>query len=79
MENLTQATAHDILRRALRNLDKEGFDIVAHTHDEILVECNEDEFDARATRMREIMCEPPEWAPDLPLKVDECVPATRYS
>lgn len=79
VENLTQATAHDILRRALRKLDKEGFDIVAHTHDEILVECIEDEFDACATRMREIMCEPPEWAPDLPLKVDECVPATRYS
>jgi DNA polymerase len=79
VENLTQATAHDILRLALRRLDKEGFDVVAHTHDEILVECREDEFEVQAARMREIMCEPPNWATDLPLKVDECVPATRYS
>jgi len=53
--------------------------VIAHTHDEILVECAEGEFDAKAARMREIMCEAPAWAPDLPLKVDECSPATRYS
>jgi DNA polymerase len=78
-ENITQATAHDILRLSLRRLDQEGFDVIAHTHDEILVECAEGEFDAKAARMREIMCEAPAWAPDLPLKVDECSPATRYS
>jgi DNA polymerase len=79
VENQTQATAHDILRLALRRLDDEGIEVVAHTHDEILVECKEDDFDRVAARMREIMCEPPAWAPDLPLKVDECVPAKRYS
>ena len=78
-ENITQATAHDILRLSLRRLDQEGFDVIAHTHDEILVECAEAEFDTKAARMREIMCESPPWAPDLPLKVDECSPATRYS
>ena len=79
VENATQATAHDILRLALRRLERERISIVAHTHDEILVECFEDDFDRVAAKMREIMCEPPSWAPDLPLKVDECVPAKRYS
>ena len=75
----TQATAHDILRLALRRLDSEGFFVVAHTHDEILVECDEDDFDRASARMRQIMCEPPSWAPDLPLKVDNCTPMRRYS
>jgi len=79
VENQTQATAHDILRLSLRRLDREGFDVIAHTHDEILVECDESDFDRVSARMRQIMCEPPVWAPDLPLKVDECVPAKRYS
>jgi DNA polymerase len=79
VENATQATAHDILRLALRRLEREHISVVAHTHDEILVECSEDDFDRVSARMREIMCEPPSWAPDLPLKVDECVPAKRYS
>jgi DNA polymerase len=79
VENITQAAAHDVLRLSLRRLDIEGIEVVAHTHDEILAECDEDQFDRVAARMREIMCDPPAWAPDLPLKVDVCVPAKRYS
>ena len=79
VQSPTQATAHDILRLALRRLDSEKFYVVAHTHDEVLIECDEDDFDHASARVQQIMCEPPDWAPNLPLKVDTCVPAKRYS
>lgn len=61
-ENLCQASANDILRYALRQLD----DVVLHIHDEIVVECDED----REDEMRRVMCTPPVWAEGLPLNVE---------
>ena len=51
VENITQATANDILRHALRLLD----DVVLHVHDEVVVECADD----RAAEVERVMCEPP--------------------
>jgi DNA polymerase len=71
-ENITQATANDILRNALRQLD----DVVLHVHDEIVVETDKPEVvDAALER---IMCSPPAWANGLPLGV-EINTMTRYS
>ena len=71
-ENITQATANDILRHALRQLD----DVVLHVHDEIVVETDKPEVvDAALER---IMCSPPAWANGLPLGV-EINTMTRYS
>ena len=71
-ENITQATANDILRNALRQLD----DVVLHVHDEIVVETDKPEVvDAALER---IMCSPPAWADGLPLGV-EINTMTRYS
>ena len=64
-ENLTQATAHDILREALRKLP----DVVAHIHDEILVECDKDAADETLAEMKKVMTTPPAWAAGLPLAV----------
>ena len=69
-ENITQATANDILRYALRKLDARGLDTVLHVHDEIVVECHEQDADAVQKTMTDIMCSPPDWAQSLPLGVE---------
>lgn len=65
-ENVTQATANDILRHSLRQLDG----VIAHVHDEIVVECPESQADAVIAEMQRVMCTPPAWAEGLPLKID---------
>ena len=66
-ENITQATANDILRHALRQLD----DVVLHVHDEIVLETDQ------PTDLERIMSTPPAWAEGLPLAA-EVQTMTRY-
>jgi len=73
-ENITQAAAHDVLRHSLRQLDG----VVAHVHDEIVVECPASDAEAVAAHMHQIMCTPPAWAAGLPLGA-EGVTTARYS
>ena len=61
-ENICQAVANDLLRHSLRQLD----DVVLTVHDEIVIETASPDVDA----LRQVMCTPPTWAPDLPLNVD---------
>lgn len=77
-ENVVQATANDLLRHALRRLDAEGFDVIGHVHDEIIVECDAVDADRVSARMHEIMCEAPEWAQGLPLAAEGDV-TVRYA
>ena len=63
VENITQATANDLLRVALRRIP----DIVLHCHDEVVVECPEADGERVAAEVERVMCEPPEWAAGLPL------------
>ena len=74
-ENVTQATAADILRHALRRLDALGEDVVLHVHDEIV--CETDDPDRTLENMQRVMCTPPNWAGGLPLGVEAHV-ARRY-
>jgi DNA polymerase len=66
-ENITQATANDILRNALRQLD----DVVLHVHDEVVIETD------KPIDLERIMCSPPAWAEGLPLAA-EVKTMTRY-
>jgi DNA polymerase len=67
-ENVTQATAHDILRHSLTVLDAYKHDVILHVHDEIVIETAEP---ARAAAdLERIMCSPPGWATGLPLAVE---------
>jgi DNA polymerase len=74
-ENVTQATANDILRYALRSLDADGFEPVLHVHDEIVLETADPV--AAEEAMQRAMCTPPAWAADLPLGI-ETTTMTRY-
>jgi DNA polymerase len=70
-ENITQATAADILRHALREIP----DVVLHIHDEVIVET--DQPDAALEHMQRVMGTPPAWAAGLPLAAEASV-MTRY-
>ena len=70
-ENVTQATAHDLLRYSMRQLEAEGHDIVLTVHDEIVVETNDPE--AAQAAMQRIMCSPPAWAAGIPLNIEAAV------
>ncbi len=62
-ENVTQATAHDLLRGALRALPE----AVLHVHDEVVCETTDPE--GTTELMRRVMTTPPEWAAGLPLDI----------
>jgi DNA polymerase len=64
-ENVTQASANDILRKALRQLDAEGYAPVLHVHDEIVLET--DDPDGAIDAMRRIMCA---GEPGLPMNIE---------
>jgi DNA polymerase len=70
-ENITQATANDLLRHSLRQLD----DVVLHVHDEIVLETDRPE--EMAVRLKEVMCTPPVWAEGLPLDAEVAI-MSRY-
>jgi DNA polymerase len=75
-ENITQALCRDLLADAIRRVEAAGFKVVAHVHDEIIVEGeNFDEEDRMAFEM--LMCEVPEWAKDFPISAG-CWMAPRY-
>src|SRR5690606_22232235 len=60
VENIVQAVARDCLAEAMIRLDAAGYDIVAHVHDEIIAEGDQD-----IKEMEAIMSEPIPWAPGL--------------
>ena len=67
VENVVQAFARDCLAVAIIRLEKAGFKICFHVHDEIVAEAPEG---SRWEDMAEIMGRPIEWAPGLLLRAD---------
>ena len=71
-ENATQAIARDILAHALLTLEKNGYPVVFHVHDEAVIEMSNGQGSlGEACRLMAIA---PDWAEDLPLRADgyEC-------
>ncbi|RXM70713.1 DNA polymerase [Clostridium tetani] len=73
VENIIQGIARDILAEAMLRLDKAGFFIVAHVHDEVI--CEVPIGKSSVEEVCNIMAEPVPWAKGLPLKADgyECL------
>ena len=65
-ENIVQATARDILAESMLRLEKKGFDIVCHIHDEVVLEVPEGK--SSVEDVNEIMAVCPSWCKGLPLK-----------
>ena len=71
VENITQAVARDLLAGAiLRIQQKHSGRIVAHVHDEVVVEVPAQGAEGHLKWLSALMCEAPEWARDLPLAAD---------
>lgn len=72
VENIVQGTARDLLAEAMLRVEKKGYPIVMHCHDEIIAEVPEGT--GSVDEMCEIMAVQPEWAVGLPLRADgyEC-------
>ena len=68
VENIVQGTARDLLAEAMLRVEKKGYPIVMHCHDEIIAEVPEDS--GSVDEMCEIMAVQPKWAEGLPLRAD---------
>lgn len=66
VENIVQAIARDILAEAMMRLEKKGFNIVMHIHDEAVIESDSSSIE----EINEIMYLVPSWAPGLILDAD---------
>lgn len=69
-ENLTSATARDVLGDILLRLDAAGYRVVMHVHDEVVVEVSEERAEAAAADIERIMTTPPTWLEGLPLTAE---------
>ena len=66
VENIVQAIARDILAEAMMRLEKKGFNIVMHIHDEVVIESDSSSIE----EVNQIMSLLPSWAPGLILDAD---------
>lgn len=67
VENIVQAVSRDLLCFALQRVHQEGFGIVMHVHDEIVVEAP---VDVTVEQINRLMSEAPDWAKHLNLQGD---------
>jgi DNA polymerase len=64
-ENVTQAVARDLLAGALVRLDRAGWPVVAHVHDEVVVDGLRD-----VTELTGLLCAGEPWSQGLPLAAE---------
>lgn len=65
VENATQAIARDILAEAMARIEAKGLDIVAHVHDEVIIEAPKDKY--TVDEICQLMAANPDWCDGLPL------------
>ena len=68
VENIVQGTARDLLAEAMLRVEKKGYPIVMHCHDEIIAEVPDGI--GSVDEMCEVMAVQPVWAEGLPLRAD---------
>ena len=67
-ENITQATARDLLAEAMRRMELAGLGIVGHVHDEVILEVPKDQY--TVDEICDLMAQNPKWTDGLPLVAD---------
>jgi len=69
-ENIAMAIERDCLAAAMLRLTQRGYDIVMHSHDEVVVEVPEDAAPETQKLVEAIVAEPEPWMADLPVAVE---------
>lgn len=69
LENPTQGICASQQRLAIRLLDEAGWPVIMHTHDEIMLEVDENEVEDAKVALKEAMLAKTEWNKELPLHV----------
>ena len=75
-ENIVQATARDVLAGAMKRLERAGFPIAFHVHDEVICEIETNRLNA-LEHISSIAKDVPEWLVGCPINVGGFV-ASRY-
>jgi len=75
VENIVQSTARDLFVESILRIEKEGFKVLFHVHDEVVVEVEKERSREAEERIRAIMETVPGWATGLPVSVEirECL------
>ena len=68
VENVVQAIARDCLAHSIEKVERAGYRVIFHIHDEVCIECDADK--ASLDDVTRIMSEPVPWAPTLPLNAE---------
>jgi len=68
-ENIVQAIARDLLAAAMLRVDRAGFKIVTHVHDECVIEVPIEDAERVKPIFTKLMMQLPEWAGGLPVVV----------
>ena len=69
-ENAASALARDIFTDAMLRIRKEGYWILFHVHDEVVVEVDEDKAEKALEDITRILSTPPEWISKIPLEAE---------
>lgn len=72
-ENLAQGLARDIFADIMVRLEKAGYDLLFHVHDEVIIEVDDENASEALEDVVRIMSEPPEWIPNIPLSAEGTV------
>lgn len=67
VENIVQGIARDCLAETMARLEKKGYPIVFHVHDEVIIEARNDGSQSLET-VEDVFRTPIPWTPELPLK-----------
>lgn len=76
-ENLVQATARDVFAEGLLRVERAGFQILFHCHDEVVCEVQSDIADQGSDEIARLMTTVPDWMPGIPLEAETQV-SNRY-
>ena len=69
-ENAASALARDIFTDAMLRIREEGYWILFHVHDEVIIEVEDERAEQALEDVTRILSTPPEWIPDIPLEAE---------